>query len=471
MPAVRRDPLARTLMPEALRLTEVDSHSAPLCSRIRTGSATIARGARRRSGGTSASLTLVGAAAGASKHASTSCRRRSATGLPMKSNAPARMASWAWLSVAGAAITDNGERKRLPLPELEDGWTKPHRDRDLVVRREESFPPRLTLAAAGHLGEETKALVLPRLNRVEIGRIVLDQRLDEGATVADVAGLVTNTRAVIDRRQHVAARLRAVRQHGERAGAGGTLGHEVALHENLDRVLELEQMPEEAARRPRRFPRGEPVALGDAGPLENLAVHLEMPLLVGELEQRRLLQLVEGSVGGGGRHVVRGRQLGIVVVGELIDRLMEVAGADGLVVQRIVGDGRALGEIPLALARLHDVLALPAEGRRVAEQRRVLEDEPLARHRASSIYLHASAYLRPSAAWAPALPTDRGANATRRARAPSSRAASARACSSRERTDSRSSAASGRPARGRSPDRRAACVRDRTSRTPRPRAA
>src|SRR2546428_2204077 len=77
---------------------------------------------------------------------------------------------------------------------LENGRTKPHRDGDLVVRREESFPPRLTLAVAGHLGEETKALVLPCLNRVEIGRIVLDQRLDEGATVADVAGAAAPSR-------------------------------------------------------------------------------------------------------------------------------------------------------------------------------------------------------------------------------------------------------------------------------------
>src|SRR5262249_62313043 len=47
-------------------------------------------------------------------------------------------------------------------------------------------------------------------------------------------------------------------------------------------------------------------------------------------------------------------------------------------------DGGPLGEIALALARLHRDVALPAEVRRVDEQRRVLEDQPLARHRASS---------------------------------------------------------------------------------------
>jgi len=74
-------------------------------------------------------------------------------------------------------------------------------------------------------------------------------------------------------------------------------------------------------------------------------------LLVGELEQRALLQLVEGRVGGGGRDVVGGRQLGIVVVRELIDRVLEVARADVLVVERVLGNRGPLGQVPLALAR------------------------------------------------------------------------------------------------------------------------
>src|SRR5215475_1099048 len=161
----------------------------------------------------------------------------------------------------------------------ERGRTKPHGQRDLVVRGEEAFPPRLALAAARHLGEEPQALVLPLLERVEIAGVVLDERLDERAAVADVAGLVADARAMVDRGQDVAARLGAVGQHGEGAGSGGALGDEVALDQDLDRVVELEQVAEEPARRARRLPRGEPVALGDARALEDLAVHLEMALL------------------------------------------------------------------------------------------------------------------------------------------------------------------------------------------------
>src|SRR5262245_16583473 len=141
---------------------------------------------------------------------------------------------------------------------LKLGRTKPHRQRDLVVRGEKAFPPRLALAAAGHLGEKAQAVVLPLLDRVEVARVVLDQRLDERAAVADVPRLVADARPMIHRGEHVAARLGTVRQHGERAGARRALGHEVAFHEDLDRVLELEQVTEEPAGRPRRFPRGEP---------------------------------------------------------------------------------------------------------------------------------------------------------------------------------------------------------------------
>src|SRR2546428_9147308 len=97
-----------------------------------------------------------------------------------------------------------------PSSVLEDSWpgtrsggtflwkletrAEPERERDLVVRGEEPFPPRPALATAGHLGEQAQALVLPLLDRVEIARIVVDQRLDEGAAVTDVAGLLPGSR-------------------------------------------------------------------------------------------------------------------------------------------------------------------------------------------------------------------------------------------------------------------------------------
>src|SRR6185503_11901812 len=91
--------------------------------------------------------------------------------------------------------------------------------------------------------------------------------------------------AVIEGGEHVAARLGPIGEDGERPWARGTLGHEVGLHEDLERVLELEHVPEEAARGAGRLPGWEPVALRNAGALEDLGVHLEMPLLVRELEQ------------------------------------------------------------------------------------------------------------------------------------------------------------------------------------------
>jgi len=90
------------------------------------------------------------------------------------------------------------------------------------------------------------------------------------------------------------------------------------------------------------LPGGQPVTLGDTRALEHLAVHLEVALLVGDLEETALLELVEGRVGGRGGDVVRGRQLGVVVVGELIDGALEIAGTHGPVVESIVGNGRAL---------------------------------------------------------------------------------------------------------------------------------
>src|SRR4030095_13593024 len=151
--------------------------------------------------------------------------------------------------------------------------------------------------------EETQALVLPLLERVEISGIVVDQRLDEGAPGADVPGLVADPRPMGYGRQDVAARLCAVGEHREGARAGGALGDEVTLHENFDGVFELEQVAKEAARGSRRLPRGQPVALGNACALESLPAHLQGALLVGQLEQRALLQLAERRVGRGGRYV------------------------------------------------------------------------------------------------------------------------------------------------------------------------
>ena len=195
-----------------------------------------------------------------------------------------------------------------------------------------------------------------------------------------MARLVTDPRAVIDGRQHVAARLGAVGQHREGAGPGRALGHEVALDEDLDAVLELEQVAEEAARGAGRFPRGQPVALGDAGPLEHFTVHLEVSLLVRQLEQRALLQLVEGRVGGRGRDVVGRRQLRVVVVGELVDGVVQVTRAHVLVVERILRNRGALGQVALALAGLQRDVALPGEIRRVDEPAGILERDSLSRH-------------------------------------------------------------------------------------------
>ena len=137
----------------------------------------------------------------------------------------------------------------------------------------------------GHLGEEAQTLVLPSLDHVEIRRVFLDQRSDERARVADVPGLVAHPRAMVHGGEQVTARLGAVREDGEGGRAGGTLGHEVRLDENLDGVLELQHVPEESARGAGLLPCREPVSLGDAGPLEHVPVHLEVALLVGELER------------------------------------------------------------------------------------------------------------------------------------------------------------------------------------------
>jgi len=66
----------------------------------------------------------------------------------------------------------------------------------------------------------------------------------------------------------------------------------------------------------------QPVALEDAGALEDLTVHLEVALFVGELEQQHS-SARRTRVGGRGRDVVGGRQLRVVVVRELVDGALE----------------------------------------------------------------------------------------------------------------------------------------------------
>src|SRR5260370_40928311 len=67
---------------------------------------------------------------------------------------------------------------------------------DLVGRGEEALPPLAALAAPGHLDEEAQALVLPRLDHVEVRGVFLDQRFHEPVLLADRAG----ARAVVRRR-------------------------------------------------------------------------------------------------------------------------------------------------------------------------------------------------------------------------------------------------------------------------------
>src|SRR2546427_137850 len=81
-----------------------------------------------------------------------------------------------------------------------------------------------------------------------------------------------------------------------------------------------------------------------------------------------------GGVGAGGRaDVARGRFFGPVVVGELLDGIREVAGAHVLEVEHVVGDRRLLGQVALALTRLHGDVALPGEVRGILEAAGVLE--------------------------------------------------------------------------------------------------
>ena len=188
-----------------------------------------------------------------------------------------------------------------------------------------------------------------------------------------MARLVAHARAVVHRGEDVAARLRAVGENGERARARGALGHEIRLHEDLDGVVQLQHVAEKPARRARRLPGRQPVALGDAGALEDFAVHLEVALLVGELEEAALLQLVERRVGGRGRDVVGGRELGVIVVRELIDGALEITATDRLVRHRLGGNRRALREVALALACLQRDVAFPRQVRRILEAAEIVE--------------------------------------------------------------------------------------------------
>src|SRR5256885_5033388 len=58
-----------------------------------------------------------------------------------------------WSGQAGGVKGDSGERRSLPHV-LQPTGLQPHRQRDLVVRREETFPPLAALAAARHFGEQ-----------------------------------------------------------------------------------------------------------------------------------------------------------------------------------------------------------------------------------------------------------------------------------------------------------------------------
>src|SRR5712692_3873445 len=111
-----------------------------------------------------------------------------------------------------------------------------------------------------------------------------------------------------------------------------------------------------------------------------------MTLLVGELEETARLDLLERRVGRGGGDVARGRLLGEVVVGELLDRAFEIARADGRVTQRLRGDRGPLGEIALPLAGLERDVALPAQIGRVLETARVPEHDAQTRHGSIGVY-------------------------------------------------------------------------------------
>src|SRR5438128_12701441 len=65
------------------------------------------------------------------------------------------------------------------------------RRRDLVVRAQESFPPRAPGAAADALGEQPQALVLPALDDAEVRRVLVDQRLYQRAGVAQGTRVVS----------------------------------------------------------------------------------------------------------------------------------------------------------------------------------------------------------------------------------------------------------------------------------------
>ncbi len=78
--------------------------------------------------------------------------------------------------------------------------------------------------------------------------------------------LTANAGAMGDGRQKIATGLRAVGQDRERARTGHTLSHEVGLDQDLDRILELEDVSEEAACGPGLLPRGSQSLCGMPAP-------------------------------------------------------------------------------------------------------------------------------------------------------------------------------------------------------------
>jgi len=91
-------------------------------------------------------------------------------------------------------------------------------------------------------------------------------------------------------------RLRAVRETVKVPGPGGPPSAiEVALDENLDAVLELEQVAEKRHVVP-AIPHAASQSRSGMPARSTLPVHLQMALFVRELEQRGLLELVEGRV-------------------------------------------------------------------------------------------------------------------------------------------------------------------------------
>src|SRR5262249_41943676 len=92
------------------------------------------------------------------------------------------------------------------------------------------------------------------------------------------------------------------------------------------------------------------------------------------------LQRFERRVGGSRRDVPGGRLLGEVVVRELLDGPLEIAGAHAAELQGVGRQRRALGEIALALAGLQRHVPLPGETGGILESLGVTQRQSLAGH-------------------------------------------------------------------------------------------